>query len=664
MRFQRVMQVRILAIGIGIALTAAAAVGVGVTDADAQPYDIAWHAPAGGGTAIASGGPYTVTGTAGQPDASLTLTGGPYSITGGFWVVSGSDITPPAGDADLSITLNENVDPVEGNQPLVYTIVVANNGPAAASAPNVAVALAPGFVFTVASGAGWTCHETSGVVSCTRAALASVTTAPPISIIVTAPASAGGPLTSTATVQATENDPVPANNTSSATTTITPAPPTPAPRTYYLTEGATGPFFESDVLLANPNNVDAPIGLTFFTAGGSTIDLTDTLPAMSRKTIVLNKIAGLESVVGVSTRVTSPTGLPLVVERTMLWDRTGYGAHGEKAVDAPARRWYFAEGSQGFFHTYLLLANPNAMPMSAQVQYLREFEPPLTRTYPLDPLSRLTVDAGADTELINRSFGMIVDFDQPGLAERAMYFGDGTSRVFGGGHDSAGEPALSETWFLAEGATGPFFETFVLIANPKATDALVDITFLPSTGVPVTKRKTVPANRRLTINIEQEDPSLANAAVSTQVVSSQPIIVERSQYWPDPATSWYESHNSAGVTALGRKWGLAEGRVGSVDGLTNAQTFILLANPGSIAAQVQITFLRENGAAPVTQTFTVQPTSRFNVNVGSDVNGLANEQFGALIVSDQPIAVERALYWDAGNQVWAAGTNAAATRVP
>lgn len=43
---------------------------------------------------------------------------------------------------------------------------------------------------------------------------------------------------------------------------------------------------------------------------------------------------------------------------------------------------------------------------------------------------------------------------------------------------------------------------------------------------------------------------------------------------------------------------------------------------------------------------------------------LTNEQFGALITSDQPIAVERALYWDTSGQLWAAGSNASAARLP
>ncbi len=328
--------------------------------------------------------------------------------------------------------------------------------------------------------------------------------------------------------------------------------------------------------------------------------------------IRVNTVPGMEST-AFSTVVRSLTGVPLVVERTMSWDRSGYGAHAEHATDGANLTWYFAEGSQGFFHTSLLLANPQGSPNTATVRYLRESEPPLVRTYQMLPMSRLTIDAGADSELMNRSFAMMVTFALPGAAERSMYFG--TAPLFNGGHESAGVNAPSPTWFLAEGATGPFFETFVLLGNPGATDATATLTYFPMGGSPITATKIVPAYSRVTVNLEAEDPALANAAVSTKVVADQPILVERSQYWPDPAPNWHEAHNSFGVTSLGTSWGLAEGRVGAVDGEVNAQTYILLANPGTTLAHVTITFLRDT-AAPVTKTFAVGPTSRFNVPVG------------------------------------------------
>src|SRR5262249_49508802 len=221
------------------------------------------------------------------------------------------------------------------------------------------------------------------------------------------------------------------------------------------------------------------IHITFLEDDGTTLPLDLTLAAKSHKSIRVNNLAGMEATT-FSTIVRSVDGLPLAVERTMSWDRSGYGAHTEHATDGPATTWYFAEGSQGFFHTYLLLANPQPAANKATVQYLREGEVPLTRTYNIAATSRLTVDAGADSELVNRSFGMIVTFDLPGSAERAMYFGD--ALLFNGGHDSAGETAPSTSWFLAEGATGPFFETFLLLANPNDADADATITYFPLSG--------------------------------------------------------------------------------------------------------------------------------------------------------------------------------------
>jgi hypothetical protein len=77
---------------------------------------------------------------------------------------------------------------------------------------------------------------------------------------------------------------------------------------------------------------------------------------------------------------------------------------------------------------------------------------------------------------------------------------------------------------------------------------------------------------------------------------------------------------------------------------------------------VTITFLRE-GLSPVERTFEVSPRSRFNVDTGA-VSELADLSFGAVITSDQPIAVERAMYNNANGQLWAAGTNATATPLP
>jgi hypothetical protein len=201
------------------------------------------------------------------------------------------------------------------------------------------------------------------------------------------------------------------------------------------------------------------------------------------------------------------------------------------------------------------------------------------------------------------------------------------------------------------------------LSNPQTTPAEVDVRFLLDTGELIDRHKTIGAQERLTINPAAEgDTRLQNAAVSTVVTSNVPIVSERSMYWPGDASPFGEGHNSTGVVATSTKWGLAEGRVG---GAREFVTYILLANPGASTANVTITYLRESGG-PVMKTYTVPPTSRFNVDVRTVVPELQNESFGAIVAvtNDVPIAVERSLYWNANGVFLAGGTNALAVPVP
>ena len=230
-----------------------------------------------------------------------------------------------------------------------------------------------------------------------------------------------------------------------------------------------------------------------------------------------------------------------------------------------------------------------------------------------------------------------------------------------GGHASGGS-SLARQWSFAEGATGSFFNTFLLLGNPQATDAHVEVTYLLDSGDVIVAPKVVPAQGRLTINVATEaDPRLRNAAFSTQVTSDVPIAAERSMYWP-ATLPWREAHNSAGVTALATSWGIAEGRVG---GDHDFRTYLLLGNPQSTAANVTVTYLRSNGA-PIVKTYVVPATTRYTIDVNSDVPELADSLFGARIdvTNGVGIMVERSMYWDANGIFWSGGTNATGVRVP
>jgi autotransporter-associated beta strand protein len=325
--------------------------------------------------------------------------------------------------------------------------------------------------------------------------------------------------------------------------------------------------------------------------------------------------------------------------------------------------YFLAEGATGdFFDNDILIANANAEATTATLTFLRENATPFVTTVPVAPFARKTVYAGDYPELAGRAFGVAVDADQPMIAERAMYFATQPGRIWVGGHVNTGIVEPSTSWFHAEGATGSFFTTFILLSNPQDTEAKVELRFMLDNGAVVTKNKTIAAKQRLTINPAVEDAQLANAALSTVVQSDVPIVSERSMYWQEGVTPFGEGHNSTGVVSPATRWGLAEGRVG---GPREFVTYILLANPSATAADVTVTYVREGGA-PVVKTYTVPPTSRFNIDVKSAVPELEGASFGAVInvTNGVPIAVERSLYWNANGALWAGGTNALGTPIP
>ena len=436
------------------------------------------------------------------------------------------------------------------------------------------------------------------------------------------------------------------------------------PKTYYLAEGATGPFFDLEVVIANPNDVDVPVEMTFLDAGGNTYPLAFTLGAKRSRTVAVESEVPALGSAEVSTIVTSPTGRPLVVERSLFWDQTYYGGHTGSAVDGPQTTWYFGEGFQSspVFDTFLLLANANNAPAQVTLTFLRQGATPVTTTKTIAATSRANVWAAEVPELTGQSFSTVVTSDLPIIAERAMYFGTPT---FNGGHESAGVAAPSTSWFHAEGRTGPFFDTYILIGNPGDMPANVTVRFLRANDTPITTTVTVAAHGRETIYVDGI-AGLPNTDVSTEVTSDVPVISERSMYWPGDFAQWYEAHNSFGVTSTGLAWGLAEGRFGFPP---HFETYILLTNPTATSTRVRVTFLRQGSKAPVVSEQLLGANARANVDMSAlqaapDYDA-AGERFGTLVESldNVGIVVERALYFTSGGVFWAGGTNAAAVKI-
>ncbi len=438
--------------------------------------------------------------------------------------------------------------------------------------------------------------------------------------------------------------------------------------TRFFAEGATGSnFFGTRFAVANPGGVPGVVLCRFQKTDGSLVSRVLEVPSHGRSTLDSDTVAGLEAA-EFSTVIESD--VRIVADRTMTWDQVGrYGSHAAASIGTSATTWHLAEGAtHSGFNLFYLIQNPNPVTAVVQVTYLRPGgAAPVVKSYAVAPNSRFNIwvnDEGpqlAHTDVsavIQSTNGVTL------IVERAMYLDSGGQR-FGAGHESAGVTAPAVQWFLAEGATGDFFDLFVLLSNPSATAADVRADYLLPDGTTVTRQYTVPAASRFNVWVDREDPLLSDTAVSTLLTSTNGVafIAERAMWWPGPtAATWTEAHNSPGSTETGSRWGMAEGEVG---GPADRETYILIANTSSFDAAVTVTLLFEDGTT-AQRVFGVGGRSRFNVNVAAALPEAAGRRFGAVVeaLGGAQLVVERAMYASAIGAFWEAGTNALATKLP
>jgi uncharacterized repeat protein (TIGR03803 family) len=449
--------------------------------------------------------------------------------------------------------------------------------------------------------------------------------------------------------------------------------------TRLFAEGATNAFFRTRFDLANPGLGDATVLARFLTDRGATIATEFTVPSFGHLGVEAYTVVGLPS--GSFSSVFE-SDRPIAVDRSMSWDMSGYGSHLETGIAAPSTTWYLAEGStSGEFSLFYLLQNPQASTVTATVRYLRPSgQPPIDRTYVLPPASRTTIAVDAQgAELTSTDVSAVITATAPIVAERAMYV-NRPRQPFAAGHESAGVTAPAIDWFLAEGATGAFFDLFVLIANPSTTAAHVSVEYLRSSGPPLVKTYVVPAESRLTIWVDDEElpagsgqKPLAQGSVSTavHVTNGVPIIVERAMWWPGPETTtnfWYEAHNSPGATGAAMRWLIAGAELGGWDA---AEAYVLIANTADRPGRVRLAVLYDGPRSSLEgyRVLDLAPKSRTTARLRDLVGGQApSGWFGLLVESDPaapvPIVVERATYASPGGVFWGRGGNALATPLP
>lgn len=438
-----------------------------------------------------------------------------------------------------------------------------------------------------------------------------------------------------------------------------------ASATRLFAEGAGGAFFDTSVSIFNPGADAAAVVVRFLGTNGEQASRAVQLPPQQRVDIdsccVPTLHASEFSVQVESDRL-------VVAERRMSWDRTtGYGSHASTGTPSPSETWHFAEGATiAGFQTFYLLQNPGVDAASVSMAYLLSDGRVEERTHIVPAGSRYTIWVNQEGAPLDAAeFAATVTASRPVVAERAMYR-PAEGRAFAAGSNAMGVTAPAMSWSFAEGATGDFFDTFILVANVAQEAGTVTAEFrtTDAQGTPITVSKSyeVAARTRLTIWIDQEDARLASGAVSTKVTADVPVVAERAMWWPGTPRTWQEAHAEFGATATATRWAIADGEMNLA---TGTDTFVLVD--------------ADTGGLPATARVTVYPSTGFplarEVALGEGRNTLwmaqlfpevSGQRFAVVVESlDRPggaaaLTVEKALYsgW------FGAGAAALATPLP
>jgi glucose/arabinose dehydrogenase len=442
----------------------------------------------------------------------------------------------------------------------------------------------------------------------------------------------------------------------------------------YFGEGANG-FFARRFDFLNDRNEPLPLAVRFVRADGQTVSTVATVPphrSLGIDTTTVPGLAGREfATVVEATR-------PVAAVRTMNWPAAGeaYGSHAERSVQAPATRWYFAEGATTQFELFFLLGNPSASDTArVRIDYLRQDDPMVSRTYVVSPASRLTIWVNQEPGLDGAELGAVVVSENavPVLAERAMYTRGG-AEPFRAGHAAAGEPAPATSWTFAEGATGEYFETFLSVINPGdtalAVEAQVRLQDGSTSSGPLRFTRTVPAHTRRTLWLDREvadDGTRLDGrdGISVQLDADAPFVAERAMWWPGVSSSWQEAHVSAGFSeAPAATWRLSgvEYLADPAGGDPRAESYVLVANVGTASEDVDITVYLED-REPVQAVVQVPSNSRVSLPLsalvaGTGVGTTRVARAGVTVQARSPSAqlyAEQATYGSTAQVRWARG---------
>jgi hypothetical protein len=462
--------------------------------------------------------------------------------------------------------------------------------------------------------------------------------------------------TSVASFQNTAS--VPISVTSLTTTTGSGGVTSTQPTTIYFAEGYTGRFatngradFDEYISVLNPDNFTKTVTFTYQIQGSSTPIVTST--AVGPNSDVLRSVNGDVGNDKIVSAIVS-SNFRIAAERIINRTAPSGKLDGDSSlgVTAPGTTWYFAEGYTGAsFQEYLTVQNPGTVPASVTVTFLPQSVPaatPRTVSFSVPANSRWTENIRADyLPFSDKSVGMIVTSDQPIVAERVEYWGDGVGSAKFGAGSGTGMTAPAKQYFFAYGSNpgatagnaGAAQQTndegYVTVVNPApivngvpGSDATVLVSFFGANGAALgSKSITVSPQTRETVVVNNVIAPLAGPFYIV-VSSDQPIFVEHPQYvGGSPNSGAHPGLILQGSPAGVQSVLFPNVNTASASGAPISET-VFLMNPGATTVTVNGTYYTPSGST-VSVAYTVPAGQLVVVNVNADAGGLPAGPLGA-----------------------------------
>jgi YD repeat-containing protein len=398
----------------------------------------------------------------------------------------------------------------------------------------------------------------------------------------------------------------------------------------------------------NPHAIAVSAKLTFVRADGSGFPNVVSVPAQKRVDVNLSTLA-----IGGTGRA-SVAVQSLDASRPLVSEYSGYGtaqtfAAGRNDNGAtPASNWSFGEGvANAFFDEQLVLFNPTNGPVSVWVTVVRVGQPPsgMTVEMPTGP-GRVEFNVGGNFGAVGDhgtiATAVVTGTSTPAniVVQRTMRWNTGATTAESSTSSGASSPSIN--WFFGDGNKGAW-TTYLAFMNPTATASTIWLYYAHDNGQTYYQNVTIDSMRRVTVTPPATMPD-GGFALQTYSSNAVPYVVEKSMY---SVASWELGSSTTGSPWVYNTWRFAEGSATPF-----WDTYFLLFNPNSAAANVTMTFRKTDGTT-ATHTLTVPGTRRVVVNADSlpGINNNATFATEVSVTNGYSIAVERAMYWPDGG--WA-----------